>query len=149
MTESSALGAALCAGRGAGLCASLTELEGELRKRAATFEPDPVAAAYADSYARWHQIYPRMLELSEDGLLNPLWREPRAQDRACLQPRPGTRADRRAIPSGQLKEALWQTVTAAPKARAVLPQPCPRTPSRTRLKGSGRASTGECRESAG
>jgi autoinducer-2 kinase len=75
VTESSALGAALCAGKGAGLYASLTELESELRKRAATFEPDPAAAAaYADSYARWHQIYPRMLELSEDGLLNPLWR---------------------------------------------------------------------------
>jgi autoinducer-2 kinase len=75
VTESSALGAALCAGKGAGLYTSLTELEGDLRKRAATFEPDPAAAAaYADSYARWHQIYPRMLELSEDGLLNPLWR---------------------------------------------------------------------------
>jgi autoinducer 2 (AI-2) kinase len=75
VTESSALGAALCAGRGAGLYASLTELEGELRKRAATFEPDPAAvAAYHDSFAAWQQIYPRMLALSEEGLLNPLWR---------------------------------------------------------------------------
>ena len=75
VTESSALGAALCAGQGAGLYASLTELEGELRKRAATFEPDPAAvAAYDDSYAAWRQIYPRMLGLSEEGLLNPLWR---------------------------------------------------------------------------
>ena len=39
VTESSALGAALCAGTGAGLYARLTDLEGELRKRAATFEP--------------------------------------------------------------------------------------------------------------
>jgi autoinducer 2 (AI-2) kinase len=75
VTESSALGAALCAGRGAGLYASLTDLEGELRTRAATFEPDPAAVtAYHDSYAAWQQIYPRMLDLSEDGLLNPLWR---------------------------------------------------------------------------
>ncbi len=75
VTESSALGAALCAGRGAGLYASLTELEGELRRRAATFEPDPAAvAAYDESYAAWRQIYPRVLGLSEDGLLNPLWR---------------------------------------------------------------------------
>ncbi len=75
VTESSALGAALCAGRGAGLYAGLTELDGELRKRAATFEPDPAAvAAYHDSFAAWQQIYPRMLALSEEGLLNPLWR---------------------------------------------------------------------------
>jgi autoinducer-2 kinase len=75
VTESSALGAALCAGRGAGIYSSLTELEPALRQRAATFEPRPEAvAAYHDSYARWRQIYPRLLELSEDGLLNPLWR---------------------------------------------------------------------------
>jgi autoinducer 2 (AI-2) kinase len=75
VTESSALGAALCAGRGAGLYASLADLEGELRKRAATFEPDPAAvAAYHDGYAAWRQIYRRMLDLSEEGLLNPLWR---------------------------------------------------------------------------
>ncbi len=75
VTESSALGAALCAGRGAGIYSSLTELEPALRQRAATFEPRPEAVAvYDDSYARWRQIYPRMLELSEDGLVNPLWR---------------------------------------------------------------------------
>jgi sugar (pentulose or hexulose) kinase len=57
------------------LYSSLTDLEGELRKRAATFEPDPAAvSAYHDSYAAWRQLYPRMLGLSEDGLLNPLWR---------------------------------------------------------------------------
>jgi autoinducer 2 (AI-2) kinase len=75
VTESSALGAALCAGRGAGLFSSLTELDGALRKRVATFEPQPAAvAAYHDGYARWLEIYPRMLELSEEGLLHPLWR---------------------------------------------------------------------------
>jgi autoinducer 2 (AI-2) kinase len=75
VTESSALGAALCAGLGAGLYAGLTDLEGELRKRAATFEPRPAAvAAYNDSYARWLRIYPRLLELSEGGVLSPLWR---------------------------------------------------------------------------
>ena len=85
VTESSALGAALCAGQGAGLYSSLTQLEGVLRKRAATFEPEPAAVtAYHDSYARWRRIYPRMLELSEDGLLNPLWRAAGAPP----QPRP-------------------------------------------------------------
>jgi autoinducer-2 kinase len=75
VTESSALGAALCAGKGAGLYTGLTDLEDALRRRAATFEP--VAAAvevYHDGYERWRQIYPRMLELSEEGLLHPLWR---------------------------------------------------------------------------
>ena len=75
VTESSALGAALCAGQGAGIYSSLTDLEGELRQRAATFEPGPAAvAAYDDSYAAWQQLYPRLLALSEEGLLNPLWR---------------------------------------------------------------------------
>jgi len=55
--------------------ASLTDLAGPLRQRAASFEPDPAAvAAYDDRYANWRRLYPRMLELSEDGLLNPLWR---------------------------------------------------------------------------
>jgi autoinducer 2 (AI-2) kinase len=75
VTESSALGAALCAGKGAGLYSGLTDLDGALRRRVATFEPRPAAvAAYHDSYARWLEIYARMLELSEDGLLHPLWR---------------------------------------------------------------------------
>jgi sugar (pentulose or hexulose) kinase len=64
-----------CAGKGAGLYAHLTDLEGELRKRVATFEPDPAAVAiYADTYPAWQRIYARMLELSEEGLLQPLWR---------------------------------------------------------------------------
>ncbi len=75
VTESSALGAALCAGKGAGLYSSLTDLEDELRTRAAVFEPDPGAmSAYSRGYAAWREIYPRMLRLSEEGLLNPLWR---------------------------------------------------------------------------
>jgi autoinducer 2 (AI-2) kinase len=75
VTESSALGAALCAGVGAGLHSSLTELEPLLRRRTATFEPDPAAvSAYHDGYAIWRQVYARMLEVSEEGLLKPLWR---------------------------------------------------------------------------
>ena len=43
--------------------------------RAATFEPDPAAvAAYDERYATWREVYPRMLDISEDGLLRPLWR---------------------------------------------------------------------------
>ena len=59
VTESSALGAALCAGTGAGLYAGLTDLEGELRKRAATFEPRPAAVAtYDERYERWRRALP-------------------------------------------------------------------------------------------
>jgi autoinducer 2 (AI-2) kinase len=73
--ESSALGAALCAGVGAGSYASLTEMEPDLRQRAATFDPDPAAvAAYDERYQAWRQVYQRMIDLCDDGLLSPLWR---------------------------------------------------------------------------
>ena len=53
----------------------LHELRPGLRRRAATFEPDPAAAAaYDERYAAWREIYRRMLEITDDGLLNPLWR---------------------------------------------------------------------------
>jgi autoinducer 2 (AI-2) kinase len=75
VTESSALGAALCAGTGAGIYASVTELRERLRTRAATFEPAPDAVAVGDQrYAVWQDAYRRMLAMSEDGLLSPLWR---------------------------------------------------------------------------
>jgi autoinducer 2 (AI-2) kinase len=75
VTESSALGAALCAGLGAGSYASLDELRPELRRRGATYEPDAGAVAcYDQRYQAWRVIYDRMLGMSEDGLLSPLWR---------------------------------------------------------------------------
>jgi autoinducer-2 kinase len=96
VTESSALGAALCAGKGAGLYSRLTDLEGALRKRVATFEPQPAAvAAYHDGYARWLEIYPRMLEMSEDGLLNPLWRAAGVPSRPPAAQLPGTTVPQR------------------------------------------------------
>ena len=75
VTESSALGAAICAGVGAGLYEGLHELRPRLRRRTATFEPDQAAAAaYDERYAAWREIYRRMLALTDDGLLHPLWR---------------------------------------------------------------------------
>jgi len=75
VTESSALGTAICAGVGAGTYADLAEPQESLRRRAATCEPDPAAvAAYDERYAAWREIYRRMLDLTEDGLLSPLWR---------------------------------------------------------------------------
>jgi autoinducer-2 kinase len=96
VTESSALGAALCAGKGAGLYSSLTDLEGALRKRVATFEPQPAAVtAYHDSYARWLEIYQRMLEMSEDGLLPPLWRAAGVPSRPPAAQLPATTVSQR------------------------------------------------------
>jgi autoinducer 2 (AI-2) kinase len=75
VTESSALGAAICAGVGAGLYPNLRDPGLGLSARAATFEPDPAAAArYDETYTAWREIYRRMLDMTEDGLLNPLWR---------------------------------------------------------------------------
>jgi autoinducer-2 kinase len=75
VTESSALGAAICAGTGAGIYSGLLEPRPALRRRAATFQPDrAAAAAYDERYAAWREIYRRMLDITDDGLLNPLWR---------------------------------------------------------------------------
>jgi autoinducer-2 kinase len=75
VTESSALGAAICAGTGVGIYSHLDELRPGLRRRVASYEPDPAAvAAYHEQYAAWREIYRRMLDLTDDGLLNPLWR---------------------------------------------------------------------------
>ena len=73
VTESSALGAAICAGVGAGVYSGLGDLD--VRRRARTFEPDrAAAAAYDERYAAWREIYRRMLDITQDGLLRPLWR---------------------------------------------------------------------------
>jgi sugar (pentulose or hexulose) kinase len=40
-----------------------------------TFEPQPAAvAAYDSLYEKWLELYGRSLELSEAGLVRPLWR---------------------------------------------------------------------------
>jgi len=73
--ESSALGAAICAGTGGGIYGSLTDLEADLRARAATFEPNAGAVGvYDERYATWRQVYQRMLGMCDDGILSPLWR---------------------------------------------------------------------------
>ena len=75
VTESSALGAAICAGTGAGVYRTCSSRGPGLRRRAATFEPDPAAvAAYDEKYATWREVYQRMLDITDDGLLRPLWR---------------------------------------------------------------------------
>jgi autoinducer 2 (AI-2) kinase len=73
--ESTALGAAIYAGVGAGLYDNATEAAARLARFERTCEPDPVAsAAYRELYDRWLELYARSLEISEAGLVRPLWR---------------------------------------------------------------------------
>jgi autoinducer 2 (AI-2) kinase len=72
--ESTALGAALCAGVGAGLYADVGEMARSLLRIERTFEPQPDAVrAYDERYEAWRALYPRILDLSESGLLRPMW----------------------------------------------------------------------------
>ena len=72
--ESTALGAAIYAGLGAGVYDNLESVVGRLVRFERTFEPDPATLdAYDDHYDRWCELYPRILGLSEAGLLRPMW----------------------------------------------------------------------------
>jgi autoinducer 2 (AI-2) kinase len=74
LKESTALGTAACAGVGAGLYASLADTA-PLVKFDAMVEPEPSAAArYRPLYDQWRTVYDRLLDISEDGVLRPLWR---------------------------------------------------------------------------
>ncbi len=73
--ESTALGAALYAGVGAGLFPDAGETAERLVRFERTFEPDPAAVTVYDVlYEQWLELYRRSLELSEAGLVRPLWR---------------------------------------------------------------------------
>lgn len=72
--ESTALGAALCAGLGVGLYADLSEISAAIVRFERTVEPDRESTdAYAEHYERWRTVYRRVLQLSEEGLLRPMW----------------------------------------------------------------------------
>ncbi len=75
MKESTALGAAFCAGKGAGLYGDLGEVANRLVRFERTIEPDPaVHQRYLELYERWREIYARQLAIVDAGLLPPLWR---------------------------------------------------------------------------
>jgi autoinducer 2 (AI-2) kinase len=72
--ESTALGAAIYAGIGAGIYRDLAEVTARRARRERTFEPDPTARrTYDERYAAWRALYPRILELAEEGMLRPMW----------------------------------------------------------------------------
>jgi autoinducer-2 kinase len=73
--ESTALGAAICAGVGAGFWKGTDEGAASVAAFARTVEPEPEAhAAYQELADKWLEVYRRSLELVEPGLLRPLWR---------------------------------------------------------------------------
>jgi autoinducer 2 (AI-2) kinase len=73
--ESTALGAALLARVGAGLDDDLDGAIARVVQRERTFEPEAVAVArYDELYASWRELYLRALDLSEAGLVQPMWR---------------------------------------------------------------------------
>ena len=73
--EPTELGDAMCAGVGAGLYASLEEVARRIVRFEPTLEPDAaIHARYDELYERWRAVYARQLEISESGLLPPLWR---------------------------------------------------------------------------
>jgi autoinducer 2 (AI-2) kinase len=73
--ESTALGAAICAGVGAGLFADPVATAERIVAIERTCEPDAEAAGrYEVLYDQWIDLYRRSLELAEAGLVRPLWR---------------------------------------------------------------------------
>jgi autoinducer 2 (AI-2) kinase len=73
--ESTALGAAICAGVGAGIWNSTGEGAARVAAFERTLEPEARAvAAYGELYQKWQEIYRHSMDLAETGLVRPLWR---------------------------------------------------------------------------
>ena len=74
VVESTALGAAIYAGIGAGLYRDLPDVVDRVVRFDRTVEPVSAnRTVYDDGYGAWTAVYPRILELSEEGLLRPMW----------------------------------------------------------------------------
>jgi autoinducer 2 (AI-2) kinase len=75
--ESTALGGAMCVAVGSGVYTDLTTAAREMMHWDRTVEPNRAASAmYETTYAHWRRVYPRLLALVEDGLLQPMWQAP-------------------------------------------------------------------------
>ena len=73
--ESTALGAAICAGVGVGIFPNVHAAARQLVKWERVLEPDTeVHQEYSRLYRKWSQVYGRMLALVNDGILEPMWR---------------------------------------------------------------------------
>ncbi len=75
--EATALGAAILAGVGVGLYASLEEAVERTVKWDRVYRPDTcVKAVYEELYENWKQIYPAQLALCDRGLTRNMWIAP-------------------------------------------------------------------------
>jgi autoinducer 2 (AI-2) kinase len=73
--ESTALGAAMFAGIGAGLFPDVAGAAKQVVSRETTIDPHPQThSRYRELYESWRRIYQGQLGLVEEGLLKPLWR---------------------------------------------------------------------------
>ncbi len=73
--ESTALGAAMLAGIGAGVYPDIRTAAREVVALDRTIEPDPDAhSRYVGLYDSWLSVYAAQLGMVEQGLLRPLWR---------------------------------------------------------------------------
>jgi autoinducer 2 (AI-2) kinase len=73
--ESTALGAAVCAGVGVGLWDNTDAAASSVAAFERTVVPDEKAnAAYSELFEKWVKIYRGSMELAESGLVRPLWR---------------------------------------------------------------------------
>jgi autoinducer 2 (AI-2) kinase len=73
--ESTALGAAMFAGIGAGLYPDVATAARQVVSFETTLDPDPeIHDRYRELYERWTRVYSAELALVENGLLKPLWR---------------------------------------------------------------------------
>jgi autoinducer-2 kinase len=74
MPESTALGAAVLAGAGAGVYSDAAAVLEGVVELAPPREPDAQAhARYGELEARWAAVYDRSLAMAEEGLLEPMW----------------------------------------------------------------------------
>jgi autoinducer-2 kinase len=74
VNESTALGAAIYAGVGAGMYDDAAAAAARLARFDRSYEPTSAASAYQTLYRQWLEIYARSLEIAEAGLVRPLWR---------------------------------------------------------------------------
>jgi autoinducer 2 (AI-2) kinase len=73
--ESTALGAAICAGVGVGVFPNPKNAAKQVVKWERVIEPNLDAARkYVKLYDQWTKVYRRMIDLVEDGLTQPMWR---------------------------------------------------------------------------
>jgi autoinducer 2 (AI-2) kinase len=75
--EATALGAAMCAGKGSGVYRSFDEAVTAVVREEALFEPAVRnAGVYEDLFGRWSRAYRAQLQLVDDGITDSMWRAP-------------------------------------------------------------------------